>query len=165
VFYWERAMQLKRDALPALNENGVRLIVVGIGSVESGRTFSEQLGFPVENLFVDASQLQDAYQAVGTRNSQRDGANKQVFEGIGSMWSSKTTDAIKARGRDDLNSVTGSFFRPGPYKPLMPKSIEATLVQGGSFVFEGTQTLFEHYDESSGVHASIDDLVKAALAK
>jgi len=43
----------------------------------------------------------------------------------------------QARGRDDLNAITGSLFKPGPYKPLMPKgkglfdpkAIERTMVQ------------------------------------
>jgi len=157
-------MQLKRDVLPALNQNGIGLVVVGIGSVESGRTFGETTGLPTEMLFVDESKRTEAYMAVGTRNSQRDlKTDKQIFEGIGSMWGQATNDAIKERGRDDLNSVTGSLFKPGPFKPLMPKSIEATLVQGGSFVFDGNKVLMEHYDESSGAHISIEDLLVAAL--
>jgi len=158
-------MQLKRDVLPALNQNGIGLVVVGIGSVESGRTFGERTGLPTEMLLVDESEQSEAYMAVGTRNSQRDlKTNKQVFEGIGSMWGQATNDAIKERGRDDLNSVTGSLFNPGPFKPLMPKSIEATLVQGGSFVFDGNKVLMEHYDESSGAHISVEDLLEAALS-
>ena len=39
-------MQLKRDAFPAFEEAGVKLLVVGIGSVESGREFAESLDFP-----------------------------------------------------------------------------------------------------------------------
>mmetsp|Transcript_16299 Transcript_16299/g.16468 ORF Transcript_16299/g.16468 Transcript_16299/m.16468 type:complete len:84 (+) Transcript_16299:461-712(+) len=82
------------------------------------------------------------------------------------MWSSATTDAIKERGRDDLNSVTGNIFNPGPFKPTMPSSIEATLVQGGSFVFDGTtKTLLEHYDESSGAHITIEELLNVINAE
>jgi len=165
VFCWERALQLQRDVLPALNQNGIGLVVVGIGSVESGRTFCQQTGFSADRLFVDDSKETAAYQSVGTRNSVRDENDKQIFEGVGSMWSRATNDGIKERGRDDLNSVTGNLFNPGPYKPLMPSSMEATFVQGASFVFEGREALIEHYDESSGAHLSIDDLLGAALSK
>ena len=78
--------------------------------------------------------------------------------------------ALKERGKADLDAITGSFFKPGIYTPLMPKgstmtrSMEKTMVQGGSFVFEGDDVLFEHYDESSGAHAGIDDILKAAGA-
>lgn len=161
-------MQLQRDVLPALNRNKIGLVLVGIGSVESGRTFCEQTGFDVDKLFVDDSVDTKAYQYVGTRNSQRDTSskkNKQMFEGVGSMWSQATNDAIKDRGREDLNYVTGNLFNPGPYKPMMPSSMEATFVQGASFVFDGRTTVLEHYDESSGAHLSIEDLLDAALAR
>ena len=63
--------------------------------------------------------------------------------GIGSMWSQKTNDALKERGKADLDAITGSLFQPGIYTPLMHKgstmtrSMEKTMVKGGSFVFEG----------------------------
>ena len=88
------------------------------------------------------------------------------------MWSSATNDAIKARGRDDLNSITGNLFSPGPYVPLMPKgnglfdpkAMERTMVQGGAFVFEGSEAIFSHYDVSSGAHADLDELVRVATS-
>ena len=167
MFCWERAVQLKRDALPALDKNGVKLFIVGIGSLESGQEFSERTGFPMDMLLVDESEETEAYKSIGTRNSQRnvENKNKQIFEGVQSMWSSATTEAIKDRGRDDLNAITGSLFKPGIYKPMMPKTIEATLVQGASFVFDGKNVLLEHYDESSGAHVSVEDLLEAALSK
>lgn len=160
-------MQLRRDALPALEANGVKLLVVGIGSLASGRDFCECTGLAESMLFVDESPETRTYEAVGTRNSQRDATKNggQVFEGVGSMWSKATTAAIEERGRDDLNAITGSLFNPGIYKPLMPQSIEATLVQGASFVFDGKDALLEHYDESSGAHVPLEELLEAALSK
>jgi len=144
----------------------VKLVVVGLGSVESAQTFSERTGFPMDMLLVDESEETEAYKAIGTRNSQRDSSNnKQMFEGVESMWSSATTDAIEARGRDDLNAITGNLFKPGIYKPMMPSTVEATLVQGASFVFKGEEVLLEHYDVSSGAHVSVEELLEAALSK
>lgn len=140
--------------------------MVGIGTLESGQTFAEQIGFPVDKLLVDDSEETEVYRDVGTRNSQRDPeTGKQLFEGIESMWSQATNDGIKQRGRDDLNTVVGGLFKPGPYKPLMPTNMEATFVQGASFVFDGKRAILEHYDDSSGAHSSIDDLLAAALSK
>ena len=156
---------MKRDALPALQENNIPLIVVGIGSLESGQTFCDRLDFSEELLFVDTSEETAVYQSLATRNSQRDPqTGKQIFEGVGSMWSSYTNDAIRDRGRDDLNAVVGNLLAPGPYQPLMPSSTEATFVQGASFVFDGKTTLLEHYDESSGAHVPIETLLDAALS-
>lgn len=158
MFCWERASQLKRDALPVLDAKGVKLFAVGIGSLESARTFCQQTGFPLDLMLVDDSDETDAYASVGTRNTRRDNNGKLQFEGIQSMWSKDTTDAIKARGRDDLNAILRI------YKPLQPSSIDKTLVQGGSFIFDGSKTLLAHYDQSSGAHLPIETLIQVATA-
>lgn len=166
-------MQLRRDVLPALNDADVKLFAIGIGSAESARVFAEKIEFPADLLFADESDTADAHSAVGTRNTNRDADGKQIFEGIGSMWSAETNDAIKARGRDDLNSITGNPFQPGPYTPLMPmgkslfdpKAMERTMVQGGMFVFDGGEEIFAHCDASSGAHADLEEVIRVAIAK
>ena len=58
------------------------------------------------------------------------------------------------------------------HKPLMPKgkslfdmaAIEKTLVQGGSFVFRGEETLLGHIDQSSGAHLPLQVLMDTALS-
>ena len=162
MFCWERAVQLRRDALPALEAANVGLAVVGIGSIDAGDTFATRTEFPKSMLYVDDSDESEAYRAAGTRNTKRKPDGKADFEGIGSMWSQSTNDALKARGKADLDAITGSLFKPGIYvsvftpsprltdtqtagiyTPLMPKgstmtrSMEKTMVQGGSFVFDG----------------------------
>lgn len=88
------------------------------------------------------------------------------------MWSADTNDAIKTRGKDDLNSITGSLFKPGIYVPLMPtgkglfdpRAIEKTLVQGGTFIYDGPNEIFAHYDSASGAHADLKEVVRVATA-
>lgn len=166
MFCWERAVQLKRDVIPALEERDIPFYLVGIGSVESGETFAQQLDFDRDRLLVDTTEEADAYRSIGTRNSQRNSeTGKQQFEGVKSMWSQASTDAIETPSRRaDLDSITGKLFQPGPYKPLMPSNMEATFVQGASFVFDGKTTILEHYDESSGAHVTIEELLDAALS-
>lgn len=161
MFCWELATQLRRDVLPAIDGSGVKLLAVGIGSAESARTFAERTSFPAEMLFADESEEVVAHAAAGLRNTGRDEKGKQIFEGIESMWSSRTNSALKVRGRNDLNSILKV------YKPLMPKenAIERTLVQGGMFVFDGSKVLFSHMDFSSGDHADLDAVVSAALSR
>jgi len=157
--------------LPILKPAGVKLFAVGIGSAESATTFAERVEFPASMLLADESDESDAYAAAGTRNTARDESGKARFEGVESMWSKKTSEGLQARGRDDLNSIVGSLFRPGIYTPLMPtgsttqKTIEKTFVQGGTFVFEGTKELFAHYDFSSGDHADLEEVVRIATSK
>ena len=173
MFCWELALQIRRDCLPALHDANVKLFAVGIGSADSAKTFAEKIAFPAEILFADESDETEAHAAVGTRNTQRDANNKQIFEGVDSMWSRETNDAIKARGRDDLNAITGNPFKPGPYVPLMPKgnslfdpkALERTMVQGGTFIFEGGECLFSHFDASSGAHADLDEVVRLATER
>ena len=156
--------------IPALDGTDVKLFAIGIGSVDSAQTFAQKIEFPAELLYADESETVEAHTAVGTRNTRRDENGKQIFEGVESMWSKQTMSAIDARGRDDLSSITGSLFKPGPYVPLMPKGnglfdtsvIERTMVQGGSFVFDGSEQIFAHYDYSSGAHADLDELVRVA---
>ena len=97
--------------LPALEPAGVKLFAVGIGSAESAATFADRVEFPASLLFADESEESDIYAAVGTRNTQRDDNGKAVFEGVESMWSQKTNDALKKRGRDDLKNRPGSLRR------------------------------------------------------
>lgn len=136
MFCWERAVELKRDALPALEDNGVKLLLVGIGSLESGQTFGERTGFPQDMLLVDESEETEAYKSIGTRNSQRDpSTNKQIFEGVESMWSSATTDAIEIRGRDDLNAITGN---------LQARNLQANDAKySGSYSCSGSKLCFQ----------------------
>ena len=171
MFCWELAVQLRRDVLPALDDAGVKLYAVGIGSAESAATFAEKTEFPASMLLADQSEELDAYAAAGTRNTGRDAEGKQIFEGIESMWSAETNAGLKARGRDDLNAVVGSLFKKGIYVPLMPtassnrKAMEKTFVQGGAFVFDGTREVFAHYDAASGAHADLAQLVEVATAR
>ena len=163
-------MQLRRDVLPAIQPNGVKLYAVGIGSAEAAAEFAEATDFPATMLLADESELTSAYATVGTRNTGRDEKGKQIFEGVESMWNKDTNAGLKARGRDDLNSITGNLFAPGPYVPLMPKgqglfdprAMERTMVQGGTFVFDGDEQIFTHYDSSSGAHADLGEVVQLA---
>ncbi|KAH8045527.1 prostaglandin-F synthase [Aureococcus anophagefferens] len=115
--------------------------------------------FSPELLFVDDSELSDAYAAAGTRNTKRDDSGKAVFEASAACGRGDER-RHQERGRDDLNAVTGNLFNPGPYKPLMPKastmrrSMEQAMVQGGSFVFDG-DSVVASTTTSSGAHLSI----------
>jgi hypothetical protein len=44
---------------------------------------------------------------------------------------------------------------------IPPKQSQA-LLQGGTFVFRGNDTLFAHYDPSTAAHASMDQVIEIA---
>ena len=66
---------------------------------------------------------------------------------------------VKPDGMKELIEVM-SKWNKAFYIP--PKQQQA-LYQGGSFVFDGENTVFAHYDESTAAHAPIDRVMKLAL--
>ena len=59
----------------------------------------------------------------------------------------------------DLNSVLGKW---GDAFIIPPKQKQA-LNQGGLFVFDGDDSVFVHYDASTGAHGDLDQAVAVAL--
>jgi hypothetical protein len=65
----ELAVQLRRDVKPRLDEQGVKLFLVSIGTWEKSQKFAEATGFPAENLFVDPEN--STYSAIGLNKGVR----------------------------------------------------------------------------------------------
>ena len=63
----ELAVELRRDVLPVLDEQGIKLFFVSIGSAERGREFAALTGFPEERLLADPDS--QTYRAMGWYNS------------------------------------------------------------------------------------------------
>lgn len=59
----ELAIQLRRDVLPVLDEQGVKLYLVSIGTWERSKQFVEVTDFPPERLLVDPDNV--TYTALG----------------------------------------------------------------------------------------------------
>lgn len=141
-------MTLARDARPTLDESGVRLVCVGIGTLETARKFCEHVPFPRELLYADPTNA--AYSAL------------ELNKGWAStFFSIETPLSILKRARDsgaaDLLDATGRW------RPWLPPESEQGLQQGGAFVFEGDRLLFSHKDPSTGAHADLDDVLRAAV--
>lgn len=47
----------------------------------------------------------------------------------------------------------------------IPPKQEQAFLQGGTFVFDGEDCVYAHYDESTGAHANVDDVVKLAKSR
>jgi hypothetical protein len=133
---------------PKLDEKGVKLYLVSIGTYERSKEFAKATGFPAENLFVDPETL--TYQALGLAKGVR-----QTF------FSMDTPMAIMKRidgnALGDLKDVLGRWQPWNPPKP------DQALNQGGMFVFDGEKCIFEHFDASTGAHADITEVLGLAL--
>jgi len=151
MFCQELAAQLARDVLPPLAAATppVRLVAVGIGTAARGREFCDHVGFPTDNLFCDPENA--AYEALGL--------NKGVEA---TFFTIDTPLAILERAKkNNAKDLLGATAR---WKPWLPPKNDQGLQQGGAFVFEGEQLLFQHYDPSTGAHADLDTLLRVALA-
>ena len=130
-----------------LSHHGVRLIVVSIGTPERGTEFVRETGFPAEHLFSDPENT--CYTAL------------RLHKGfVRTFLTVSTPLAFKARldkdGMADLRDILPRW------QPWLPPKADQGLQQGGAFVFKGRTPLFAHYDESTGAHAELGDVLRAA---
>jgi hypothetical protein len=48
---------------------------------------------------------------------------------------------------------------------FIPPKKEQAFLQGGTFVFDGTKTVYAHYDESPGAHAELEEVLEFAYGR
>ena len=149
MFCQELAAQLARDVKPRLDEACCKLLAVGIGTDERAREFCKHVGFPAANLYADPEN--EAYDALG------------LNKGWGTTFFTIDTPlSILKRAQDD--GAKDLIDATSRWKPWLPPKSDQGLQQGGAFVFEGESLLFQHFDPSTGAHADLDDVLRAALA-
>lgn len=68
-------------------------------------------------------------------------------------------------GGRQANKVQQSEILEPSLALFIPPKQEQAFLQGGTFVFEGSKTLFAHYDESTAVHAPLEQVVDLAKEK
>ena len=150
MFCQELACTLAREALPQLREADVKLLCVGIGTAERGREFCAHVGFPEELLLSDPENA--GYAALGLK------------KGVATTFFTIDTPlSILARAQKD--GASDLIEATKRWKPWLPPKNDQGLQQGGAFVFEGERLLFGHYDPSTGAHADLNDVLRAALVK
>ena len=148
MFCQELAATLDREARPRLEENGVQLLVVGIGTLETARKFTEHVPFPPELLLADPDNA--AYSAL------------ELKKGVAAtFFNPETPLSILRRAQQD--GAADLLDATGRWRPWLPPKNDQGLQQGGAFVFEGSTTLYSHYDPSTGAHADLEDVLRAAL--
>ena len=148
MFCQELAAQLARDVKPRLDEAECKLLAVGIGTPEIAREFCEHVGFPAASLYADPENA--AYTALGLK------------KGLQTIFTIDTSFSVLKRlqqdGASDLLAATSQW------KPWLPPKLEQGLQQGGAFVFDGPELLFQHFDPSTGANADLTAVLEAALS-
>ncbi|GAX25250.1 hypothetical protein FisN_5Lh332 [Fistulifera solaris] len=136
-----------------LDQKGVGLVFVSIGTPEKGKILAEHLEIPdAENLlFVDPENV--LYDAIRLRR----GVDRTFFN-IETPFAF-VDRFTKPSGMKELGQVLSkwnkAFFIP-------PKQDQA-FIQGGTFVFKGPKTLFAHYDPSTASHANMIEVIDTAV--
>ncbi len=146
MFCQELAAQLTRDVAPKLEERGVALRCVGIGTLDVARQFCEHVPFPQSLLYTDPENA--AYTALG------------LAKGWGPTFLQAATPlaiARRANAAADLRAATARW------KPWLPPKSDQGLQQGGALVFEGATLLYRHDDPATGAHADLNEVLNAAL--
>jgi len=140
---------VNRECKPKLDAAGVRLVLISIGTPDRAKQFVEETGFPAENLYADPENV--CYDAL------------RLYKGWARTFLNPATpfaikDRIEENGAADLVDVLPRW------KPWLPPKSDQGLQQGGLFVFDGSEALFEHYDEATGAHADMDRVMEIVLA-
>lgn len=151
MFCQELAAQLARDVVPPLSETSdptVKLITVGIGNVDRGREFCRHVGFPEDLLYCDPENA--AYDALGLKKGVQT-----------TFFTIDTPLSILARAqKDNAKDLLAATKR---WKPWLPPKQDQGFQQGGAFVFEGEDLLFQHFDPSTGAHADLNTVLEVAM--
>jgi len=129
--------------------------MVSIGKPQVGFDLCDHLGVSNGSSFLFADPENILYDELNL--------NRGVAE---TFFNPATPFAIKDRllkkgGMNELNEVLGKWS--GAF--YIPPRRDQAFNQGGTFVFKGLkQTLFAHYDESTGAHAGLEEVVEIAKA-
>ena len=78
-------------------------------------------------------------------------------------FAAKGCDECDIKRRVPIACTEHRHPQPRPPPPWLPPKSDQGLQQGGAFVFEGEELLFQHYDPSTGAHVDLDTVLKVAL--
>lgn len=188
---WEYAQRLSKS-LGELEDAGVEVRCVGLGSVEGGRMFSEFTGLPQKYLYADQDGA--CCEALGFEPGfapdvevspyakllpmllgvESEGTIPEVLRGYAGDQSKKQV----FEGATPFNLLGGGYQRPFElatlrlmnsikilqnWEGLCPPKTELITRQGGTFLFEGDEIIFKHRDTGILITPDVDELVAAAL--
>lgn len=135
-----------------LEASGIQLVMVSIGTPTNGKKLVDHLEIPnlADFLFVDPeSALYDSLHL-----------NKGVKS---TFFSPGTPFAFLKRftERDGTKELTQVLSKWNKAVYIPPKQDQA-FNQGGAFLFDGEETVIAHYDESTGAHCDMQQVIDLA---
>lgn len=86
-------------------------------------------------------------------------------KGIKTMWNPPAINEMMSRNDKEALEDLGNAYKKAVdnvgFKNLAPKDAKDTLRQGGTFIFRGSEPIFEYFDSKVGDNANIDAILAA----
>lgn len=129
------------------------LAIVSIGKAEVGKKLCEHLGVVGGEEFIFADPENEVYDRLELNR----GWNTMIRPATAFRFK----DRIFGSGEplDELFNVLGKW-KDAVY---IPPKLEQSTNHGGTFIFNGENLVFAHYDESPGTHADTNEAVGVAI--
>mmetsp|Transcript_7772 Transcript_7772/g.18615 ORF Transcript_7772/g.18615 Transcript_7772/m.18615 type:complete len:113 (-) Transcript_7772:247-585(-) len=110
--------------------------------------FADETGLDVSLIYADPDN--STYDRIG------------FYKGVGrTFFNASTPLSINQRllqdGAKDLREILPRW------KPWIPPKLDQGLQQGGLLIFQGRECIYQHFDESTGAHAGLDEVLSMAI--
>jgi len=139
-----------RDKVLSANTNA-KLFFVGIGTSDAAKEFATQLDIDPSICFGDEG---------GAMNDAL-----ALEKGLKTMWNPSVVSEMQTRNDKEGLEALGNSYKNAidnvGFNGLAPKDAKDTLRQGGTFIFKGSEAIFEHYDTKVGDNGDIDAILAA----
>jgi hypothetical protein len=140
---------LRDKALSA--NNNAKLFFVGIGSADAAKEFATQLDIDPSICFGDEGGAMGDVLGLG--------------KGLKTMWNPSVVNEMMSRNDEEALKDLGNAYKNAidnvGFQGLAPKDTKDTFRQGGTFIFRGSELIFEHFDSKVGDNADIDAILAA----
>lgn len=140
------------ERVDELNRAGIKLIMISIGTPENGAKLVDHLEISNlrDNLYLDpSSSLYDSLKL--------NKGIKSTFFSAGTPFAFLNRFTTRG-GTRELNIVLSKWNKA----IYIPPRQDQALYQGGTFLFDGEKVVFAHFDESTGAHCDIQEVIDLA---
>lgn len=142
----------KREDLLA---SGIDLIMISIGKPEVGKELIAHLELQEGEKYIFVDPENALYDDLDLRRGV-----KETFFSVSTPLSFLDR-FTKKDGMKDLIEVLSKWNKAF----YIPPKQEQAFLQGGTFIFDGPDTVYAHYDESTAAHASVDAVTELAMSR
>lgn len=139
---------------PVLDDQGIDMLLVSIGTKERGLEFVEKTEFPADRLIADPTSA--CYEALGLKSGIRE--TFFSYDTPSAIWK----DIKSGRINTLRNEVMPAWIESQKKGIWNPPEQKQALQQGGMAVFYGKDMVYLWKDPATGAHADFDTVLDIA---